>query len=81
MTRTKDDSTKPLLIGEAPSRSGDRYWMFQLSGAVAQTLCELAGIPPHPSGLNRMLNDPAERERCGRVLRDVMQLASMLVKT
>lgn len=30
---------------------------------------------PHPSGLNRMLNDPAERERCGVVLREAMERA------
>lgn len=36
----------PLLVGESPSRSGDRYHHFPLSGAVAQTLCTLAGIPP-----------------------------------
>jgi hypothetical protein len=34
---------KPLLIGEMPSRSGDRYHAFPLSGAVAQTLCQMAG--------------------------------------
>lgn len=36
----------PLLVGESPSRTGDRYHHFPLSGAVAQTLCTLAGIPP-----------------------------------
>jgi uracil-DNA glycosylase len=41
---------KPLLIGEMPSRSGDRYHAFPLSGAVAQTLCQLAGIPPQEGG-------------------------------
>jgi hypothetical protein len=50
VTRTKDEPSKPLLIGEAPSKSGDRYWMFPLSGAVAQTLCEMAGISPQPGG-------------------------------
>jgi hypothetical protein len=40
----------PLLIGEMPSRTGDRYHWFPLSGAVAQTLCQLAGIPPHEEG-------------------------------
>lgn len=43
-------SDLPLLIGEAPSKSGDRYYMFPLSGAVAETLCKLAGIPPQPGG-------------------------------
>lgn len=36
----------PLLIGESPSRTGDRFHHFPLSGAVAQTLCQLAGISP-----------------------------------
>jgi len=40
---------KPLLVGEMPSRSGDRYWEFPLSGAVAQALCQMAGIPPEPN--------------------------------
>lgn len=35
-----------LLVGESPSRTGDAYHHFPLSGAVAQTLCTLAGIPP-----------------------------------
>lgn len=38
------------MIGESPSRSGDRYHRFPLSGAVAQTLCQLAGIPPEAEG-------------------------------
>lgn len=46
MSRTVGDSLKPLLIGEAPSKSGDKYHMFPLSGAVAETLCKLAGIAP-----------------------------------
>lgn len=185
MPRTKGEAAKPLIFGEAPSKSGDKYHMFPLSGAVAETLCKLAGIAPeidgsrygrwtwalydhfecenlierwpgrqgtgsafpmdvakvhaetklleargrvvvllgarlpkafgidmpfyswrfvcpaedfdvdvhvpdivhrptgwtkivsipHPSGLNRMLNDPAERERCGVVLREAMQIA------
>lgn len=37
---------KALLVGEMPSRSGDRYHDFPLSGAVARTLCRMAGIPP-----------------------------------
>jgi hypothetical protein len=41
---------KPLLLGESPSKSGDRYHMFPLSGRVAKTLCELAGIPPQEDG-------------------------------
>lgn len=35
-----------MLIGEAPSKSGDKYHMFPLSGAVAETLCKLSGIAP-----------------------------------
>lgn len=35
---------KPLIVGEMPSRSADRYWEFPLSGAVSQTLCQMAGI-------------------------------------
>lgn len=171
------DRQLPILIGEAPSKSGDRYHMVPLSGRVAETLCKLAGIPPlagesrygqwtwalydhfdcenlierypgaqgkgasfpievarplavemipdlkdrvvvvlgsrlkslftlandfyvwhenvvtfdrhgkvasarcqavgipHPSGLNRMLNDEAERDRCGEVLREAMRRA------
>lgn len=41
---------KPLLVGESPSRTGDRYYSFPLSGAVAQTLCRFAGIPPESEG-------------------------------
>lgn len=36
----------PILLGEAPSRSGDQFWMFPLSGRVAESLCGMAGIPP-----------------------------------
>lgn len=42
--------TRPLLIGEAPSKGGDRYHMFPLSGRPARVLCELAGIPPEAEG-------------------------------
>jgi hypothetical protein len=37
---------KPLLVGEMPSRTGDKYWRFPLSGAVARALCRMAGISP-----------------------------------
>lgn len=37
---------KPLIIGECPSRTGDRYHQFPLSGAVGKRLCEWAGIDP-----------------------------------
>lgn len=40
----------PVLVGEAPSKSGDRYWMFPLSGAVGQRMCEWARIEPEPTG-------------------------------
>jgi uracil-DNA glycosylase len=40
----------PLLVGEQPSRTGDRFHEFPLSGAVAQTLCQMAGIPPDSEG-------------------------------
>lgn len=41
---------RPLLVGEMPSRSGDRYWEFPMSGAVAKTLCQIACIPPQDEG-------------------------------
>lgn len=165
----------PVLLGEAPSKGGDRYHAIPLSGRPAQVLCRLAGIPPqsegstwgkwtwalyerfecrnlferyahatpwsvpsarrrveqldldwpgsvvvclgrrvhaavlylhgipaqgfgefyqwappragarsngpwvigipHPSGLNRLLNDPAERARCGKILREALAIA------
>lgn len=37
-------------MGEAPSKSGDRYHMVPLSGRVAETLCKLAGVPPQEGG-------------------------------
>lgn len=39
-----------MLLGEAPSRGGDRYHMFPLSGPPARVLCQMAGIPPEPEG-------------------------------
>jgi len=45
-----DDRPRPILLGEAPSRGGDRYHTFPLSGRPARVLCELAGIPPQPEG-------------------------------
>ena len=41
---------KPLILGEAPSKSGDQYFMFPLSGAVGQRLCTLAGLTPDARG-------------------------------
>ncbi len=40
----------PLLLGEAPSRVGDRYHNFPLSGAIGKRLCEFAGIEPDEKG-------------------------------
>lgn len=34
---------KPLLLGEAPSKAGDRYHGFPLSGAPATRICQLMG--------------------------------------
>lgn len=39
-------ATLPLLVGESPSRTGDRYWRWPLSGAPARTLCQCAGWDP-----------------------------------
>jgi hypothetical protein len=50
MRRRGHDHPLPVLLGEAPSKSGDRYWEFPLSGAVAQSLCAMAGIPPMAGG-------------------------------
>lgn len=40
----------PLLIGEAPSRVGDKYHNLPLSGPPAQVLCRMAGIEPQAEG-------------------------------
>jgi len=45
-----DDRARPVLLGEAPSRGGDRFHAFPLSGRPARVLCELAGIPPQAEG-------------------------------
>jgi hypothetical protein len=37
---------RPLLVGEAPSRTGDRFHRFPLSGAPARVLCLCAGWEP-----------------------------------
>lgn len=34
---------KPLLLGEAPSKAGDRYHMVPLSGNPAELICRLMG--------------------------------------
>ena len=46
-------------------------------GVISQVPCQIIAIP-HPSGLNRQLNDPVERERAGAVLREAMQMALVL---
>lgn len=46
----RNDDGRPLLLGEAPSRSGDRYWQFPLSGMVGKRLCLLAGLTPDEEG-------------------------------
>lgn len=48
--RTSDERQKALVLGEAPSKSGDRYHMFPLSGRVAETLCRMSGVPPEAEG-------------------------------
>lgn len=45
------DRPLPVLVGESPSRTGDRYWRLPLSGAPARTLCECAGWPPDGPGI------------------------------
>lgn len=41
---------RPLILGEAPSRSGDKHWRFPLSGAVGERLCTWAGLEPEVGG-------------------------------
>ena len=41
---------KPLILGEAPSHTGDKYWIFPMSGLISQRFCEWAGIPPQDEG-------------------------------
>lgn len=42
--------SKPLLLGEAPAKSGDAYWQFPLSGRSGKVLHELAGLKVDPGG-------------------------------
>lgn len=42
--------TLPLLLGECPSKAGDRYRDFPLSGAIGKRLCEWSGIEPDLEG-------------------------------
>ena len=39
-----DRPVKPLILGEAPSKTGDSYWQFPLSGEVGRRLHEMAGL-------------------------------------
>src|SRR5882757_7259680 len=50
--RARIDATagKPMLVGEAPSRGGDEYHRYPLSGPPARVLCRLAGIEPDGRG-------------------------------
>lgn len=41
---------RPLIVGEAPSRTGDVYYRFPLSGRVGERLCTWAGIAPLEKG-------------------------------
>lgn len=41
---------KALLVGEMPNRASDRHYAFPLGGAVAQSLCQMAGISPQEDG-------------------------------
>lgn len=45
-----DQVALPVLVGEGPSRTGDRYHHFPLSGRPARVLCTLAGISPQDEG-------------------------------
>ena len=45
-----DEKAKPLLIGEAPSKTGDRFAEFPLSGNPARVLCNIAEFPPDAEG-------------------------------
>lgn len=41
---------RPLILGEAPSKSGDSYWQFPLSGEVGRRLHEMAGLRTQAGG-------------------------------
>jgi uracil-DNA glycosylase len=45
-----DVPLKPLILGEAPSKSGDSYWQFPLSGEAGRRLHEMAGLRTQPGG-------------------------------
>lgn len=44
------DEVLPIIVGEAPSKSGDKYHDFPLSGAVGEKLCTMAGLTPDERG-------------------------------
>lgn len=41
---------KPLILGEAPSRTGDKYWMVPMSGQISMRMAQWAGIDPLEEG-------------------------------
>lgn len=40
----------PLILGEAPSKGGDAYWQYPLSGPPSRVLCKMAEIQPSVDG-------------------------------
>jgi uracil-DNA glycosylase len=46
----REPMMKPLILGEAPSKTGDSYWQFPLSGEVGRRLHQMAGLPVHTGG-------------------------------
>jgi hypothetical protein len=42
--------TRPLILGEAPSRTGDKFHAFPMSGLISQRFCEWTGIEPLATG-------------------------------
>jgi uracil-DNA glycosylase len=43
---------QPLILGETPSRSGDRFWRYPLSGDVGVRLALWAGLVPEEEGMD-----------------------------
>lgn len=41
---TARSAARPLLLGEAPSKKGDRFWRFPLSGSPATRLLTFMGV-------------------------------------
>jgi hypothetical protein len=59
--------------------AGDLHdWRLVSSTRAAPESWLHLAVVQHPSGLNRALNDPAERERCGRTLRRAVEVAGEL---